>query len=159
MSASLSEDVTSNARSDAQKAIEQATSRLSNALPSRPSAAIQAEIDGILIDPRLEGCKEINGHRTKETCPHVADLRTELAKAQGIEQDRAQAQGTLDKAHAQIAALPAPKVANSDAKAVAQLLNSLGYEPTVAQVNTALALLSVLLIEMGEASRSQSEWL
>lgn len=48
-----------------------------------------------------------------------------------------------------ITSLPPPKVVNSDAQAIVHFLNSLGYEPTVGQVNTALALLSVLLIEMG----------
>jgi hypothetical protein len=33
--------------------------------------------------------------------------------------------------------------------AVVQLLQSFGYNPTVAQVNTALAVLSVLVIELG----------
>ena len=118
MSASLSEDATSTARSEAQKALETATTRQASLAPTRASAAIQAEIDGILIDPRLEGCVSINGPRTKEACPRVAVLKTELATAKATERDRAEAQASIDKARAELATLPAPRVANRDAKAV-----------------------------------------
>jgi len=55
----------------------------------------------------------------------------------------------LDTARTKLASLPPPKVENSDAKALVSFLAALGYVVTVAQVNTALALLSVLLIELG----------
>jgi hypothetical protein len=148
LNASLIEDATSTARSDAQKAIKTATSHLASLPTVRPSAAIQTEIDGILIDPRLEGCTTINGPRTKEACPRVAVLKTELATAQATAHDMAEAQAAMDRAHAELSALP-PHVSNSDAKAIVTLLNALGYSPTVAQVNLSLALLSVLLVELG----------
>jgi hypothetical protein len=150
MTAALTEDNASSRRTDSQKAVDQATAELAKLpTPERPSNAIQAELDGILIDLRLEGCTSINGPRTREKCPHVAELKTELASAQTTEASKSKWQTQLDKARTQIANLPPPKVVNSDAQAVVNFLKALGYDPTVAQVNTALALLSVLLIEMG----------
>lgn len=149
MSASLSEDTAISRRADSQKAIDEATAHLAQLPQNRPSSAIDAEIQGILIDPKLEGCKEINGPRTREKCPHVADLRKDLAEAQSTERERGEWQGKLDKARVELSALPPPKVENSDAKAIVSFLAALGYSVTVAQVNTALALLSVLLIELG----------
>ena len=149
MTASLSEDASSTARSEAQK-VPKLRPPAASLAPTRASGARQAEIEGILIDPRLEGCVSINGPRTKEACPRVAELKTEVASngaGHGTRQGRSS--GFNRQGPGGLATLPAPRVANSDAKAVAQLLNALGYEPTVAQVNTALALLSVLLIEMG----------
>jgi len=75
MSAALSEDSAASHRTAAQKAIDEATSRLTQIPQNRPSGAIEVEIQGILIDPRLEGCKVINGPRTREKCPHVSGLR------------------------------------------------------------------------------------
>ena len=149
MSAALSEDNTASRRANSQKAIEEATAYLAALSTKRSSGVIQAEIDGILMGPGLDGCKAINGPRTKETCPHVAELRTELATAQATEKDRAETQATIDKAHSELVSLPPPKVVNSDAVAVAQLLQAFGYNPTVAEINTALAILSVLVIELG----------
>lgn len=149
MSAALSEDSAAIHRASAQTAIEEATGHLAQLPQNRPSAAISAEIDGILLDPKLDGCKEINGPRTREKCPHVADLRKELATAQSTEGNRTQWQAKLDKARDIIAKLPPPRVVNSDAQALASFLAALGFTASVAQVNTSLALLAVLLIEMG----------
>lgn len=149
VSAELSEDNTASHRKSAQEAIEGATAHLAQLPANRPSAVISAEIQGILLDPKLDGCKEINGPRTRGKCPHVAELRKELATAQTIENDRAHWQGELDKARTDLKLLPPPRVVNSDAAALVSFLAALGFTATVAQVNTALALLSVLLIEMG----------
>lgn len=149
MSAALSEDSAASHRTDSQKAISEATAHLSQLPEKRPSSAIDAEIQGILIDPKLEGCKEINGPRTREKCPHVAELRKDLAEAQATEIEQRDWQGKLDTARTELAALPPPRVVNSDARTLVSFLAALGYSVTVAQVNTALALLSVLLIELG----------
>ena len=149
LSAALSEDNTATRRADSQKTIDEATAHLATLTTTRPSGSVQAEIDGILINPVLDGCKEINGPRTRETCPRVSELRTELATAQATEKDRAKTQATLDEAHTELVSLPPPKVVNSDAVAVVQLLQAFGYNPTVAEINTALAILSVLVMELG----------
>lgn len=149
VSAALSEDNAASQRKSAQKAIDEATAHIAQLPANRPSAAISAEVQGILLDPRLDGCKEINGPRTREKCPHVADLRKELATAQSTEGDRTRWQDELNKARTDLKHLPPPRVVNSDAQALVSFLAALGYTATVAQINTALALLSVLLIEMG----------
>jgi uncharacterized membrane protein len=52
---------------------------------SRPSGSIQAEMDGILLDRRAGGCKEINGKYTREHCPRYFKLKEELGRAQQFE--------------------------------------------------------------------------
>jgi hypothetical protein len=58
MSAALSENNATSRRTDSQKAIAEASGLLAQLPQNRPSAAISAEIDGVLIDPKLDGCKE-----------------------------------------------------------------------------------------------------
>lgn len=149
MSAALSEDNAASLRTNAQKTFDEATANLAQLPANRPSEAIDAEIQGILLDPKLDGCKEINGKRTREKCPHVVELRKELATAQATEGERSHWQLELDMARNALATLPPPRVVNSDAQAVLSFLTALGLTASVSQVNTALALLSVLLIEMG----------
>ena len=47
----------------------------------RSATEIKAEIDAILLDPRSDGCRKINGPYTRKWCPAVARLRIEMAKA------------------------------------------------------------------------------
>lgn len=48
----------------------------------RPQKAVQAEIDGILRIPGVDGCAAINGPVTREHCPRLTSLRQELAHAE-----------------------------------------------------------------------------
>lgn len=54
--------------------------------PQLPPDVYRAQIETILADPRAEGCATINGPYTREHCPKLAGLRTNLAKAIRYEQ-------------------------------------------------------------------------
>jgi hypothetical protein len=58
---------------------------------ARPAAVIQSEIDGLLRDPKAQGCSgAINGEVTKKICPLVDALRGELARAKARDQAQAE---------------------------------------------------------------------
>jgi uncharacterized membrane protein len=48
---------------------------------TRPSGSIEAEMSGILADPRAGGCEKINGPYTREHCPRYFELKEELGRA------------------------------------------------------------------------------
>jgi hypothetical protein len=77
---------------------------------ARPAGVIQAEIDGLLRDPRAEGCNgAINGEVTRNICPKVDRLRGELARA-----------GVRDRAEAELAPAIAAWRGSAPAAATAQ---------------------------------------
>ena len=56
-----------------------------SAVPKRSAGEVQAEIDGLLLDPALGNCLVQDGPKTKARCPRVAELRQELAAAKAFE--------------------------------------------------------------------------
>ena len=69
-------------RQRAEERHRRADAELSALEPARPVEALQAEIDGLLMLPGINGCVAVDGPRTAATCPRVVTLRTELARAQ-----------------------------------------------------------------------------
>src|SRR5690606_8684415 len=68
--------------SQLEKQIERNEQRRAEVKPHRPQKAVQAEIDGILSVPGVDGCAVINGPVTRLHCPRLTSLRTELAYAE-----------------------------------------------------------------------------
>ncbi|MEI9901810.1 MAG: hypothetical protein WDN31_18800 [Hyphomicrobium sp.] len=60
---------------------EMATKELATLPAARPTAELQAQIDGLLMTPGADGCTAINGKITQAICPQVAALKTEKARA------------------------------------------------------------------------------
>lgn len=50
--------------------------------PHRPQTVLEAEIDGILQIPGIDGCATINGPITSKYCPQLTALRAELGYAE-----------------------------------------------------------------------------
>jgi hypothetical protein len=113
----------------------------------RPAATIQAEIAGLLADRRLGDCTQINGPRTRATCPMVASLRAELGRAErreSLEQALATVTGPMPNA-------PAVQAADPGAAALSAYLGALGFAATPAGIGEWLVLIPVLALEIGSA--------
>jgi hypothetical protein len=65
-----------------EKQLERNEQRRAEVKPHRPQKAVQAEIDGILRIPGIDGCAVINGPVTRLNCPRLTSLWTELAYAE-----------------------------------------------------------------------------
>lgn len=108
----------------------------------RPSAAIKAELDGLLLTPGADGCAVINGKVTREVCPKVSDLRAEKARAERRESLERQLGGVQTIA---------PKVADPGSTALTAYLTAMGFNPDVEKVGLWLLLVPVLALEIGSA--------
>jgi hypothetical protein len=112
----------------------------------RPAPVLQAEIDGLLRDPRTEGCTgKTNGPVTTAICPKVDALRGELARAG----TRDQAQADLVPALAEWrAAAPATGKAVQESAGPLQMALALAGI-TVAGWSALMATLVMALVEGG----------
>lgn len=106
----------------------------------RTEGEIQADIDSILLDPRAEGCREINGPYTREWCPKVKALQGELARSSQTKILRQK----LDSAKHNLNTLQAPKDTDPQVTFIAKLT---GLEKET--VSLFLSILVSLLIEIG----------
>lgn len=157
--ASVEEASKSKRRADLSAVVTEANETLASrppANPERASAALKAEIDGILIEPKLGDCAKIDGPRTREVCPKVVALRSELARAVASEdasRDHAvaveKARARKSKAMDELAALGAEKPVNTDAVAISSFLGAMGVTVSADAVNRALVLLTVAVVEFG----------
>lgn len=109
----------------------------------RSAAVIQAEIDGLLLRPGMNGCAVIDGSVTRQWCPVVAERRAELARA--AERDRLIAE--LSVKRQQLLAMPKPSHAGSDTNPVTLAVAALtGVTLSVSEI---MAKLIMILIEAG----------
>lgn len=116
----------------------------------RPATTIHAEIEGLLIDPRVGDCSKIDGPKSRATCPVVANLRAELATTERRE--------TLERTLAGLSAPPgataaaAVKAADPGATALVAYLTALGLtNVSPAGIAEFLVLVPVLALEIGSA--------
>lgn len=68
--------------SQLERQIERNEQKRAEVKPHRPQKDLQAEIDGILRIPGIDGCAVINGPVTRQYCPQLTALRQELAHAE-----------------------------------------------------------------------------
>ncbi len=129
---------------------EAAKAEIASMTPSRPVAEVQAEIDGLLIAPNVNGCRAINGSATRKICPKVATARIELARAKR----RAELEALLTAtAAAPSSGMQTHSVAVADpgAAALSTYLAMLGFSIRPEHLADWLVLLAVLALEIGSA--------
>ena len=99
---------------------------IADTLDARPAAILQSEIDGLLRDPKTDGCSgKINGDVTAKVCPKVDALRTQLARAKA----RDAAQADLAPALAALSGqAPVAVRAQEDGGPVAAMLGAVGIK-------------------------------
>ena len=141
----VSEDVNGN-RERLQRSYSDADAALARLPATRPPSALQAEIDGLLRDPRTEGCAGgWNGKVTRTKCPLVDALRKELASAK----KRSELEVKRDRASEALASLKPVMTPNTDATALADFSAALGFHVGADTWNRWLVILTVLLVELG----------
>ena len=64
---------------------------------TRLTGAIEAELNGLLIQPGVNECKTIDGPESKRFCPRIATLRAELANAKDRDKLTAELDGIKQK--------------------------------------------------------------
>jgi hypothetical protein len=122
-------------------AYEAARDELAKLAPARPAAELEALIRGAQRNPRTAGCTALNGS-LRVTC---AKLEAEFARARQLDTLKAD----MDRASADLTKTGTPKIANSDAVALASYLAGLGIDTSADRINKLLVLLAVLVIECG----------
>ncbi len=124
---------------------QRAEAELSTLPLVRPAAQLQAELDGLLVRPGVNGCVAIDGRVTREVCPQVAELRSQKAVA-----DR---RDHLDGVISRTASGPAQVVQAADplAAAIATYAKALGWEWSAEGLLPWLALIPVAFLELGSA--------
>ena len=115
---------------------------------SRPAAAIEAEIAGLLADPKVGDCSRIDGPRSRATCPLVSALKAEAATAA----ERSQLLRAMAEAE-QAIAVQRQSVGAADplATSIAAYADSTGLSVTAEWFSPWLALVPVLFLEVGSA--------
>lgn len=125
---------------------QRAEAELATLPVARPAGQVQAELDGLLIRPGVNGCVVIDGKVTREVCPRVAELRSEKAVAERRDQ--------LATVISRTASGPPQAVQQADplAGAVATYAQAAGWSSWTAEaVLPWLALIPVLFLELGSA--------
>ena len=122
--------------------IEEELARLAGV---RPAATLKAEMDGLLLDPRVGDCAAIDGPRSKATCPRVATLRAELGQAER----KAQLEATLSGLHTATPA--ATDKADPGAHAISTYLAAIGIALPDRLLTEWFVLVSVIALELGAA--------
>lgn len=140
--AAIEESDITGKRARAQAAYDSAKDELSKLPHARLVDEITALVARAAMNPRaVAGCTAINGS-TQMSCPK---LEGELARAR----QRQKLQIAMDKASGELAKVGAPKVANTDAVALARYATDLGWKVDADYLNKLLALLAVLVVECG----------
>jgi hypothetical protein len=150
-----------------QMLIDGAKAELTKLPLARPVAEIEAIIRGAARNPRgPHGCTALNGS-LRMSCPrleaekaravqrdrlaaNVATWTTELARIEAQFADqRSRLKGEMDRARGELAKAGPPRLANSDAAALAGYLQALGLSFDIERINKLLVLLAVLVLECG----------
>ncbi len=106
----------------------------------RSYGEIRADIDKILLDPRSEGCKTINGPFTRQWCPVVKTLQAELAKSERLNASK----NRIEVAKIALKNAPSPKDADPQ---VTFISNLTGLDKET--VGLSLSILVSVLVEIG----------
>ena len=115
--------------------------------PTQPVGELKAKISALMLTPGADDCSKINGPVTRRVCPEVAELRTELGRAER----RAELQGTLAKAQRTMSAAPVATEPDPLASALAVYLAALGWDVKPSTLAPWLYLILVLFLELGSA--------
>jgi multidrug efflux pump subunit AcrA (membrane-fusion protein) len=142
--ASATEQLIIDQRAKAQASYAAAEAQLSTLKPSRPVAELEALLAASSTQLRGRGCVVANGTGLL-VCPRNAALAAELGRARR----RAELEGKMEAAQAELERMAAPKQANSDAAALAGYLVALGLNIQIDAINRLLVLLAVLVVECG----------
>lgn len=138
--AAHAESTLHSARKRAQAAYDKATADLEAIKPARSVAEVEALIAGA-----KPVCRILVGHGYRNTvCTPPPALTAELGRAKR----RAELEQKIEAARLELAA-PATRQANSDAVAISAYLSALGWTVEADTLNRLLALLAVLVIELG----------
>jgi hypothetical protein len=109
----------------------------------RPAGVIQAELGALLRAPGADGCVVINGPVTKEVCPKVDKLRSELAASKrAVELD-----ASLVADRKRLEAVPVAASVADPQSATLSRLTALGE----AHIRDIIAILIAVLVETGSA--------
>jgi hypothetical protein len=118
---------------------------------SRGSRAVQVEIDGMLADQWLAGCKKINSDYKRKHCPKLASLREELERA--LDSEKLEAKLAALRAHVPDQATDKQQASVGSADPLADLvvyfLGRVGYVVKPEDVRPWQNLLFVLLVVLG----------
>ena len=136
-------DAIRDARSDRARA----ETELASLQPARPAAELQAEIDGLLLDPKTKGCTKIDNATQDRVCPRVATLKAEKARAER----RAELEATIGSSTRPVSEQPIVRDADPLAGAVATYAAALGWKLDTQKLLPWLALVPVLFLELGSA--------
>ena len=136
-------DAARDARSDRQRA----ETELATLQPAKSVVELQAEIDGLLLDPKTKGCTKIDSPTQERFCPRVAALKIEKARAER----RAELEATLVSAARPISEHKAVLDADPLAGAVIAYAQVTGYRLDSTKLLPWLALVPVLFLELGSA--------
>lgn len=134
------ESTQQSVRARAQAAYDKATADLEAIKPARPAAEVEALIAGAKPVCRIV----VTIHRRDTVCNPPPALTAELGRAKR----RSELERKIETAQLELAA-PATRQANSDAVAIAAYLSALGWAVEADTLNRLLALLAVLVIELG----------
>jgi hypothetical protein len=139
--AATEQQSTTDARKRAQGAYDNAQQELAEIKPSRSVAEMEA-----LVATARPVCRVVVQLGNRQTvCNPPPALVAELGRAKA----RAEWEGKASKASDELSRLQAPKVANSDAVALAAFLKAVGLDVSTDRLNRLLVLLAVLVIECG----------
>jgi hypothetical protein len=156
---------TTKPTAEIQTQIESTRAELSKLAPARSVA----ELEALQRSATQRGCPTGSALRgpTRTSCPRydvelarawerqrltnkIAELTKDTARAeQRRSEQREKAKASMDKATEQLASMHTPKVANSDAVALATYMQGLGIDIDAERVNKLLVLLAVLVVECG----------
>ena len=138
---------TSNIAIKARDRYQRAELELDRLAVARPSAELQSLIDGVLSDPRADGCHTIDGPFTRDQCPKLVEWKSEQARAQR----RAELETTMRQAERDIASGPTTLAGDPGASALGTYLAALGVVVSTDVLSRWLALVPVLALEVGSA--------
>jgi hypothetical protein len=139
--AATAETATADARKRLQGTYDVAKAELDALKPSRAVGELEALIAGA-----KPVCREVQDFKSRRTeCSPPASLVAELGRAKR----RAELEGKVERASAELASIQPARVANSDAKALTRYLSAFGLEVSPDRLNDLLVLLAVVTIETG----------
>jgi hypothetical protein len=137
--AAAAESTLQSSRARTQAAYDKATTDLTALKPTRPLAELEA------LASASPPCRIVVTTGNRQTvCAHPPKLLAEL----GVARRRAELEQKVEAARGELSAAPI-RQANSDAAALAGYLAALGWSVQPDTLNKVLALLAVLVIELG----------
>lgn len=115
--------------------------------PTRPADEVNAQIEGLLRTPGVNGCSAIDGKITRVICPRVDVLKAEAARSER----RAALEAAVQEAGKELGKAPVAKESDPGAAALAAYLALLGLDVAPKLLTDLLVLVGVLALEVGSA--------